>query len=352
MLHIGLLLSVLRIILGYENIALRKPTYQSSAYRSNKYADATYDSSNAVDGLRNNLSAFGGQCAISGSRRNTATWWVNLTSIHSIHDIRVYYRTDNLPWGPFNGYTRRLLGFYVYVSNTTDRLGGHLCFHDTNNTAATIPAVIDIPCPVHGQFVIYYNERPKNSTYHREYSYDAHAELCEVEVNGCKRTGVYGPDCSLPCPDANCRYCHIETGACQGCKPGYHGHQGELECDGGTYGQNCGQRCGACLGFKQCHHINGSCLKGCDAGYEGTFCKNECSRGKFGNNCQQNCNENCGDPLMCNRTTGECDGGCQPGWKGPHCSNTCDGGFYGKNCSLPCGHCLNSAQCQPLSGSC
>ena len=30
------------------------------------------------------------------------------------------------------------------------------------------------------------------------------------------------------CPDPNCRYCHIETGACQGCKPGYRGNQCEL----------------------------------------------------------------------------------------------------------------------------
>ena len=49
-------------------------------------------------------------------------------------------------------------------------------------------------------------------------------------ILGCKRPAYYGSNCDIPCPDPNCRYCHIETGACQGCKPGYKGHQ----CDLGT----------------------------------------------------------------------------------------------------------------------
>uniref|UniRef100_A0A8W8ML37 Uncharacterized protein n=1 Tax=Magallana gigas TaxID=29159 RepID=A0A8W8ML37_MAGGI len=35
--------------------------------------------------------------------------------------------------------------------------------------------------------------------------------------------GFYGPNCSNTCPDTNC-YCHLETGTCQGCKPGYQGY--------------------------------------------------------------------------------------------------------------------------------
>ncbi|XP_061194962.1 uncharacterized protein LOC133203133 [Saccostrea echinata] len=247
MLHLSLLLAVLHIIHGHENIVLNKPTHQSNAYMSAVYAPATFDSSNAVDGLKTNLSALRGQCAILGDGQKSAIRWVNLTSVHSIHDIRIYYRTDNVPWGHSNGHTARILGFYVYVSNTTDRQDDYLCFHDTNYTRADIPAVIDILCPVHGQFVIYYNERPQNSSYHTQYSQDAHADLCEVEVNGCKKTGYYGSNCSLPCPDTNCRYCHIETGACQGCKPGYQGHQCKIQCDNRSYGYYCLENCGACL---------------------------------------------------------------------------------------------------------
>ena len=50
---------------------------------------------------------------------------------------------------------------------------------------------------------------------------------CNMMI-GCPVPGVYGTNCSIPCPDVNCRYCHIETGACQGCKPGYQGHHCEL----------------------------------------------------------------------------------------------------------------------------
>uniref|UniRef100_A0A8W8P6R5 Uncharacterized protein n=1 Tax=Magallana gigas TaxID=29159 RepID=A0A8W8P6R5_MAGGI len=44
----------------------------------------------------------------------------------------------------------------------------------------------------------------------------------------CPATGYFGSNCSVPCPDVNCQYCHIETGTCQGCKPGYKGHRCEI----------------------------------------------------------------------------------------------------------------------------
>lgn len=49
-----------------------------------------------------------------------------------------------------------------------------------------------------------------------------------MRIIGCSVTGVYGPNCSLLCPDPHCRYCHLETGTCQGCEPGYEGHKCEL----------------------------------------------------------------------------------------------------------------------------
>ena len=82
-----------------------------------------------------------------------------------------------------NGYTARFLGFSVYISNTTNKENGVLCFKDTNYTRATIPNPTDIPCPQHGRYVIYYNNRT-HFPYPVGYSDYAYNELCELEVLG------------------------------------------------------------------------------------------------------------------------------------------------------------------------
>uniref|UniRef100_A0A8W8P744 EGF-like domain-containing protein n=1 Tax=Magallana gigas TaxID=29159 RepID=A0A8W8P744_MAGGI len=65
-------------------------------------------------------------------------------------------------------------------------------------------------------------------TYPDGYSDNVGTYLCELEVYGCPTTGCYGSNNSLPCPDVNCQYCHIETGTCQDCKPGHQGYRCEL----------------------------------------------------------------------------------------------------------------------------
>lgn len=84
-------------ILSTENIALWKETYQQYPLNNNPYY---YDSSNAVDGLKSDLSSSGGQCVYS-SDQNTATWWVNLLGIASIHHVTIYFLTGNYPWGMY-----------------------------------------------------------------------------------------------------------------------------------------------------------------------------------------------------------------------------------------------------------
>ena len=79
-----------------ENLAFKKPTYQQ--YLVGGSVTSLYDASNAVDGLKSNLSISGGQCAFSGGSQ-TVTCWVNLTSILSIHYVTIYYMTANAPWG-------------------------------------------------------------------------------------------------------------------------------------------------------------------------------------------------------------------------------------------------------------
>ena len=82
-----------------DNLAFSKPTYQQ--YRYKGLPENITGASNAVDGLRSNLSVFAGQCVISEEGLFNATWWVNLTSILSIQHIKIYYRTGNIKWSRF-----------------------------------------------------------------------------------------------------------------------------------------------------------------------------------------------------------------------------------------------------------
>lgn len=82
-----------------------------------------------------------------------------------------------------NSYTSRYLGFSVYISNTTRKEDGKLCFKDTSYTRATIPNPTIITCTLHGRYVIYYNDRT-NPPYPAGYDEYAYNELCEVEVYG------------------------------------------------------------------------------------------------------------------------------------------------------------------------
>lgn len=76
------------------------------------------------------------------------------------------------------------LGFSIHVSNTTDILLGTLCYKDDNFTLGTLPAAFSAICPVHGQYVIYYNERLPGVTYPVGYSESVDSDLCEVKVYG------------------------------------------------------------------------------------------------------------------------------------------------------------------------
>ena len=91
----GVYISILFAILS-ENIALQKPTYQKHQYL--RLADSLTRASNAVDGLKTNLSVLGAQCVISENDQPSALLSVNLTSILSIHHINIYFRTENNPW--------------------------------------------------------------------------------------------------------------------------------------------------------------------------------------------------------------------------------------------------------------
>ena len=80
-----------------DNLALNKPSYQLSRYKG--LSEDLTKASNAVDGLKSNLSVWGGECVISNINMKTAVWYVDLQDILSIHHITIYYRTGNEPWG-------------------------------------------------------------------------------------------------------------------------------------------------------------------------------------------------------------------------------------------------------------
>ena len=80
-----------------DNLALNKPSYQLSRFKG--LSEDLTEAGNAVDGLKSNLSVWGGQCVISENEMKTAVWYVDLQDILSIHHITMYYRTENVPWG-------------------------------------------------------------------------------------------------------------------------------------------------------------------------------------------------------------------------------------------------------------
>ncbi|XP_062602121.1 multiple epidermal growth factor-like domains protein 11 [Saccostrea cucullata] len=332
---------------SYLNLALGRPAWQKHDWPGKPVA---WGASKAVDGKYSDSGATGGQCTISGDNQRTAEWRVDLEKIVSISHIHIYYRTDNFP-SP-GVYYKRFAGFFVYVSNDTNKDNGRLCFHELQQVDGTPTENQTISCPYDGRYVIYYNERKPDVTYPSYYSPYAYSELCELEVYGCPESKYYGQYCDQLCPE-NCleQRCNISTGYCIECKPGYKGHRCSEQCDGRMYGPACSQSCGYCLHNTQCHHINGTCLGGCSAGYEGPLCQKQCDGGRFGLECNTTCGH-CLNGAYCNRIDGSCTDGCSPGYKAPLCINKCDGEKFGLKCNETCGHCLDGVPCHHINGSC
>lgn len=80
-----------------------------------------------------------------------------------------------------NYYAKRMAGFSLYVSNTTSKDQGHVCYKDNSWGNPLVDQTIS--CSIYGRYVIYYNNRSRhdNPGYLSKYAYN---ELCEVKVYG------------------------------------------------------------------------------------------------------------------------------------------------------------------------
>ncbi|XP_056017456.1 receptor-type tyrosine-protein phosphatase epsilon-like [Ostrea edulis] len=241
----------------------------------------------------------------------------------------------------------RFAGFSLYVSNTTIKEDGYLCYKN----GPELPTLdFSTTCVKHGRYVIFYNERLDGTTYPTGYEIETFfTELCEVIVTGCKESGVYGYNCDLPCPN-NCQElrCDIINGTCWGCTAGWLGEFCNTSCPAGYYGVQCRSTCtGHCRENMSCNHTTGQCDYGCGNGWTGTHCNTECPAESYGPDCMYNCSGQCLSYLPCNRTTGRCDGGCNSGYTGELCNKICSVGRYGLNCSESC-----SSRCRSESNHC
>ncbi|XP_056019839.1 multiple epidermal growth factor-like domains protein 10 [Ostrea edulis] len=321
---------------GYQIISRKKETEQASEKSDCQGVEIChlFQSSNAVDADINTCTR---TKEIGFTSPDKWTWWyVDLENILSIYSIRIQFKDYGERY--VMRQTGRFAGFSLYISNTTIKEDGYLCYKN----GPELPTLdFSTTCVKHGRYVIFYNERLDGTTYPTGYQITTvYTELCEVTVTGCKESGVYGYNCDVPCLN-NCQElrCDIVNGTCVGCTAGWVGEFCNKYCPAGYYGLQCRSTCtGHCRDNLSCNHTTGQCDYGCGKEWTGLHCNTQCP------GCVHNCSGQCLSYRPCNRTTGRCDGGCNPGYTGELCDKV---GRYGLNCSEIC-----SSRCRSESNHC
>lgn len=91
--YVGIILLIYCNQICLENIALHKPAWQQNPFYHHKF-----NASLAVDGRKENLSPWGGEC-VASKLNKTAEWRVDLESVLSIHHIVIQYSQHKSVWG-------------------------------------------------------------------------------------------------------------------------------------------------------------------------------------------------------------------------------------------------------------
>ncbi|XP_061192648.1 multiple epidermal growth factor-like domains protein 10 [Saccostrea echinata] len=277
--------------------------------------------------------------------------------IRSVYDVRMQFKDYKDKHGNLylTRQQRHLAGFSMYISNTSRKEDGYLCYEDLP-TLGLPDLNFGTRCIKYGRFVIFYNERLGQKSYSSSrYENPALTELCDVVVRGCYQTGVYGYSCNINCP-INCqgRRCDIVNGYCLGCTEGWSGSKCNQACPSGWYGLECKLSCSEnCRYSDICNHVTGRCDRGCTSGWKDYHCDKYCDPGTYGPNCENTCSGHCFNGTSCNRVTGNCDNGCDPGYTGDLCDTACLPGYFGMRCRDNCsGHCLHNQSCHHVDGVC
>ncbi|XP_078612393.1 uncharacterized protein LOC144882463 [Branchiostoma floridae x Branchiostoma japonicum] len=306
-----------------ENVALRKPAYQTSTELN------LGDANHAVDG-NTNTDYFAGSCASTVGENNPA-WWVDLGETYKIDRVDIVNRQDCCGG--------QLDGFDIHIGDSP-RITENFKCRGPHHIAANQPSTT-VECPhMKGRYVGIRLEGPFRTL-----------TLCEVQV-----AGEIDECATYPCVHGDCN--DVIGGYFCTCHSGWTGH-------------NCDTNINECATSNPCLH--GSCT---DTNGNYTC---SCENGWTGFNCDQDINECTNNPCehgICTNTMGSYHCSCESGWVGQNCdqdvddctpspcvhgictdehagySCDCDAGWTGTNCDQdidecrnhPCvhGHCHNT----------
>ncbi|XP_078330677.1 uncharacterized protein LOC144624651 [Crassostrea virginica] len=196
-------LTVLVIAIAYDDLSKNKPASQSTTAVSSTDA---FIASKAVD--RDKTTCMRAIPIGVNNPEKTVWWRVDLRGVYNIYSVNILFKNYE---GHEIRQRGRFAGFSLYVSINGSTNNSSLRYKDGPH----LPILnLTITCIKSGRYVTFYNERLDGTTYPTEYELNlVYTELCEVTVQGCERSGVYGYECDQQCP-TNCKdkVCHIQKG--------------------------------------------------------------------------------------------------------------------------------------------